>query len=146
MFISIFSQRKAGIVSPKDTILIKFKGSHISFNGSNSKNQIIDDMLYRDLLKSFKNERGFIINQITDVTPTLATTCGKKNNLVIGDLAFLLIDKIENLPFFEISHVQCDVYNTACPYPSGYFNAIENHRVDIQHNVKTYLLTKKQKA
>jgi hypothetical protein len=125
------------------SILIKFEKSKIAFNWSNAKSEIIEDELYRNTLKNFKSQRNNLISQITDKSPTLAITCGKKSNLVMGDLAFLLIDKVEHLPFFEIAHVQCDVFNADCQYPYGYFGAIENHRTDIQNNVRTYLSSEK---
>jgi hypothetical protein len=109
---------------------IRFDKSGVIFNWDNSKSEIVNDVLYKKLVVRFKNDKSYAI------------ACGKKEALVIGDLAFLLLDKIKGLPFFAVTGFQCDSFKPGCAYPVGYFEIIKAHRLEIAEKVKNYLLTR----
>jgi hypothetical protein len=122
----------------KSIVLIRFEKSDILFNWDNSKSQIVEDALFRKIVYRFKSNEAYLADQITNLTQTPAIACGK-DKLVIGDLAFLMINKIKHLPFFKITNVQCDSFETGCPYPNGYFDVIRKDRIRIKERVKHYL-------
>jgi hypothetical protein len=121
---------------------IRFDKSGVIFNWDNSKSEIVNDVLYKKLVVRFKNDKSYLIEQISNITKTSAIACGKKEALVIGDLAFLLLDKIKGLPFFAVTGFQCDSFKPGCAYPVGYFEIIKAHRLEIAEKVKNYLLTR----
>lgn len=125
---------------PVDSIvLIRFGKSGILFNWNNSTGRIVEDALFHALVLRFKTDKTYLIDQITNLSVTAAIACGREDKLLIGDLAFLIIDKINNLPFFEITNAQCDVFKKGCPYPIGYFDVIKKDRLRIKERVKQYL-------
>lgn len=123
------------------TVLIKFGDSDILFHWNNLSSKIVVDSLFENLKHNYKKKSGYLVDQITNVTATSASACNK-DKLVIGDMAFLIINEIDGLPFFEVTHVQCDVFENNCPYPEGYFNVIGRDRKGIREKVKHYLLLK----
>jgi hypothetical protein len=130
-----------GISSSKDSIvLIRLGKGNLSVNWNNSKNQIVEDILFKDLKYRYKKYENYLIDQITNLSETSASTCGKADKLVIGDLAFLIIQKINHLPIFEITKVQFDSIEKGCPYPVGYFDVISKDRSKIKERVKLHLL------
>jgi len=79
-----------------------------------------------------------IINLITKVDKTAALNC-EGNVLAIGDIVFLVLDEIYRLPLMSIFQVQCDSYSAGCPYPNGYFEAINNDRHGVMQRTNVYI-------
>lgn len=126
-------------LSNQPIVLIKFNnGSSIHWN--NLTSEIVADKLFVRLKHNYKNYRRYFIDQISNTNTTQATACGKKSELVVGDIAFLIIDKIDHLPAFKIMQTQFDVIDSNCHYPVGYFNTIDKNRNLIQKRTMHYLI------
>lgn len=104
---------------------------------NNITSKIEKDDLYRDLLSHFEDNKLLLAEGINDVSPTQAIACGRKGKLLVGDLVFLLIMDITNMP--NPIHSQLDVYEMGCPYPVGYFEVITKDRLGISARVKAFL-------
>jgi hypothetical protein len=110
-----------------------------SFNWDNTKSIFIEDSLYSKIVSSFKKDHSFLLEEISNVKLADAVICSCHRDVVLGDFAFILIDKVENIPFFDIVGVQCDYFEKGCPYPEGYFEAINNNRSIIKNKLKEFL-------
>lgn len=80
-----------------------------------------------------------VINNITDTTDLKKKICSKKNNLVKGDLAFILLYKTGYIsPAYDFK-MQFDIFhNDNCEFPFELLNYVENNRC----LVKSLLLRK----
>ena len=131
-------ESKVSLSPSVDTfVLIKFD-KNIMLNWDNKTGRIKEDSLFNKIISDFENNKYVLINKLADTSETKAMTCHK--NLVVGDLAFLIIDKVKQLPFFEITKVQCDHFTNECPYPEGYFEVIGRDRIKIKKEVSSLLL------
>lgn len=119
-------------------VLIHFKDS-LSVTWSNTTSTIKKDTLFNILCRNFQKNESYFIAQINNLELTSAEACNKKTRLVKGDIAYLVIDQIKMLPFFEITGMQCDVFYAGCPYPDGFFQTIDQKRSEIAVKVERYL-------
>jgi|GEM_PF-2860682 hypothetical protein len=136
----VYAMNVVGIkkIQTSDIINIKLHQG-ISFDWDNRTSQIVEDKQYFKIRTNFNKNKQQLADQIMDVSPTSATACKLTRNLYIGDLSFLLINKIKKLPNVIIIGVQLDAFEYGCPYPLGYFEAINNNRTSITKRVKDYL-------
>lgn len=125
-------------LSGDSCVLIHFKDS-LSLTWSNTSNTIKKDSLFDIVYKNFQKNESYLVAQINNLEPTMAAACNKKTRLLKGDIAFLVIDQIEKLPFFEITGVQCDFFYAGCPYADGFFQTIDQKRSEIAVKVERYL-------
>jgi len=128
---------------PKDTlpdslVLVELsEGTSINWSVRSSK--IVHDRYFSLAEKMFPLNKKILIDLIADSTETSVTACGIDRMLTRGELAFLLIDEIKNLPNRSIIDMQFDVLEWNCPYPLYYLDFINHNRVDIRKKVKLYL-------
>src|SRR6185312_528199 len=99
MFSSINSKELPRNVHPnylsnQSIVLITFNNG-LSIHWNNLSSEIVNDELFVRLKHHYKNYRHYLIGQISNTNITKATACGKKTRLVVGDIAFLLITKID---------------------------------------------------
>jgi hypothetical protein len=117
-------------------VLIKIKDIILKWDNINYT--FIKDDSFEALRKNFKNHRDDIVSMIPDTSNTYAKICSQNKNLLLGDIAFLLVDNIITLPYADIFNVQIDVFYK-CSYPLGLFSIINNNRVEVKERVKKYL-------
>lgn len=103
-----------------DSIILIQLSDSIQFHWDNRKYVIIDDRLFRRAAMAFRKNKDIVVEQIINEEKTSARVCGMERNLVIGDLAFLLIDEIENIPHIDALHVQWDAFDFECPLRNWY--------------------------
>ena len=127
------------ISSNDNIVLIRFAKNDISVHWDNSKSAIVEDVLYKNLKRNFRSKQNYLVEQITNVSMTKAIICSKGEKLLIGDVAFLIIIEMTHVPYFEITHVQCDSFEPGCPFPTGYFEGLQGNRSKIRKRVKHYL-------
>ncbi|MDJ1481568.1 hypothetical protein QNI16_13800 [Cytophagaceae bacterium YF14B1] len=119
-------------------ILIKLPNG-VSFNWDNDCSRIVEDSLYRSLVTTFSTKQHSTIRLILDTTITSARVCTFDKNLLVGDLAFLVIDKIKGIHYALVFNVQFDVFQADCPYPFGLFSYINKYRSEAYTKVELYL-------
>ncbi|MDJ1501210.1 hypothetical protein [Xanthocytophaga agilis] len=111
----------------------------VSFNWDNECSRIVDDSLYRSLITTFSTKQHSTIKLILDTTITPARVCPFDKNLLVGDLAFLLIDKIKGIPYLKALDVRFDSFQADCYYPVSLFAYINNSRHEVYKKVELYL-------
>jgi len=125
-------------MSNTDTIIhIKLEDG-ISFNWNNKTSQIVEDSLFRSIVSRFENIKLKLSDQITNLSITPARTCGLERNLYVGDLVFMIITRIQDIP--NPVQMQLDVFEMNCRYPAGFFEAIGYDRTGIRERVKQSLI------
>ncbi len=80
-----------------------------------------------------KESIPLLIEKLDDTTMTAVKDKCKKNNLRVGDLAYLALEEIIPLPFFAVTGVQCDVIKDGCVV--GVFEYIESNRKKFKAQV-----------
>jgi hypothetical protein len=119
-----------------DSIIHITLKSGIEFNWTNKEKQIVEDTFYNYIKNNFKKLKGQITSQIVDTTKTSAIACNAEN-LLIGDIVFILLNKIVFMP--NVIDMQLDVFEKDCKFPVGYFNAINRDRVKIKERINEFL-------
>ena len=77
-----------------------------------------------------------LIAKISDKTKTKVKWECKKRCLRVGDLSFMALSEIVNLPLFTITGQQFDVINDNCR--PGVYEYIEKNRLKFQEQVKKW--------
>jgi hypothetical protein len=124
-----------------DVILIHLT-KDIYINWSNKTYDVVDDSLSNAIKLNFLDKRKTLIDLILNDTKTPAKACYKDMNLAIGDIAILLINKSEHLPFYKVFQIQFDVL--VCKYPFGLFEYFERNRKEAKNKVELYLYNLKK--
>lgn len=119
-------------------ILVKID-NNLLLNWDNKTGNIVKDKLFNNISLNFKEHSSTIFVNLTNIKTTSAVSCGKNTNLVVGDICYLLIDEIKNLPTYEILNAQYDTFNDGCKYPVGLFDAIQKNREKIKSRVIKFL-------
>lgn len=99
---------------------------------------------YWKIVVAKKDAIPLLIEKLDDVTLTNANNKCKTGNLRVGDIAYLALTQILNLPLFEITKQQFDVIETnGCQ--AFVFDYIENNRPQFKKAVKNYYIKNKSK-
>ncbi len=122
---------KQPVALEKNTILIDL-GDSFKFNWNSHEKIIIDDSLLDKIKKNYNKKRNILIDKISDKTSTSYIICGSNQKLKKGDFAFLLIDRIENIKYFDVFGIQMDTFIIGCHYPEHLIEFIDNERLFIQ--------------
>lgn len=100
------------------------------------KQSFIDDESFRLFMnnKVDKHTLLAVVNNITDTTDLKKKICSKKENLVKGDLAFILLYKMGYIsPAYDFK-MQFDVFdNDNCEFPCELLNYVENNRYRVKN-------------
>lgn len=121
-----------------DTILVNLS-NEVSFKWSNVSHEIVEDKLFLKIKKQFSQHYLSIVEDISNTTLTKAIECTSHRQLPIGDLAFLLIDKINNIPYFSVLGTQLDAFTNGCEYPKSLFDYLKFNRLEAKSKLKVYL-------
>jgi len=116
----------------------------VAFHWDNENAQIVHDSLYAQVLERYEEYKMGLVEQILDTTPIPAKTCGFNERLRKGDMALLLIDEVERLPYMPVFQVQWCQYVIGCPYPISMMNYVHNFRAEAKAKVGLYLLTQQK--
>ncbi len=123
------------VVSENKNILIDL-GDSFKFNWDSDKKIVVSDFLLDEIKKDYNKKRNVLINKINNESSTNHMICGSNQKLKKGDLAFLLIDKIENIKYYEVFGIQMDTFITGCYYPEYLIKFINNERDFIQKKLR----------
>jgi len=97
----------------------------IMFHWDNNTCRIKEDKYFQNIVDHFQERKEYLAALFLDTTPSPAVVCGYDSNLIIGDLVFLLLDKIVDIPYFYVFHFQFGCFFNNCFYPLGLFNALK---------------------
>ena len=127
--------------------VVKSKGSsivlisisdNVQINWDNKSNGFVEDSLLDIAMKVAKTDRQLILDEVLNRDESEARICGLNGNLAVGDLAFLLISKTYDLPYFQVFEIQWDTFDAGCAYPSGMLEYIQNHRSEMKEKMEMY--------
>ena len=139
---SVFNINVVNQKGMMDSIVLVQLSNGIVFNWNNKSFCIVEDNLFSSVVTIFSQKQQSIVACILDTTKTPAKVCSLDRNLLVGDLTFLLIDKVKSLPYFKALGVQWDTFDTDCNYPFGLFDYINNYRDEVSNKVGSYLTLK----
>lgn len=125
-----------------DSVLLIELSDDIKFHWNTRKHHIIEDSLFTSIISVYYESRLGICDQIIEKRITKALACPSERNLVTGDFAFLLIDKMERIPAIDVFKMQWDSYVEQCPYPNGMLDYIDSHREEVSDKLHSYLIVK----
>jgi hypothetical protein len=97
-----------------------------------------DDGWFKIIVKYDTNVIPFLINLIGDGTPSMAFNTCSNANYRTGDVAILLINDIEQIPYATVTHSQWCTFGQCGVLPDGFFYYTNAHRRDFQEQYKTY--------
>lgn len=127
-----------GNYSHSDTVQVYICDT-ISINWDNCNNDIIEDTYYAAAIVYYNESKCRMTEAIINSNVTSAKICNLDRNLFAGEVAFLFIDKLENLPYASIFQVQFDVLTIDCPYLYGIPEGIYENRYSWSHKICVYL-------
>lgn len=120
---------------------LKAKIENLKFTNSEFLNCDSD---YWKIIAYQKIAIPYLIEKLNDEHITNAKYNCKTENLKVGDIAYLALNEILNIPLFEVTNVQFDWFeNNGCR--GGLFNYIENNRNKFKEQVDQYYLKNKLK-
>jgi hypothetical protein len=105
--------------------------------------RIRQDSLFMHLSRNFEDYKFELINSISDTSSTRVSACYKQNQIRKGDIAFMVLSEVRDIPLFKVFRVQFDVYDVNCRYPEGLFDYIEENRELVKN--QTYEFLSKEK-
>ena len=80
----------------------------------------------------------YLINKLNDTTLTEIYNSCSKNNFKIGDIAFLLINDIEQIPYSTVTNTQWCLVGQCGKLPDYFFNYLELNRLEFQLKYRKY--------
>lgn len=130
----------ANTIFNRNTNVVTVYIDEAAFNWHNDSSKILQDSLFYELLEKYPqgNLREKIICSIGRITPTSATACNTDKKLVVGDLAYMLLEKIENLPRRKML-IELDIVEDNCFLPLGLFDAIDFRRENLKNKTMKYI-------
>ncbi len=96
------------------------------------------DDLFDSLRQRVKNRKHLsaLIAAINDTTLLPFSSCAKKTNLRVGDIAYMALDQIKHIAVWRDLGFQCDVFTGNCHYCDFMFDAFEHNRYEMERKVR----------
>ena len=113
-------------------------------NDSTMIKEVTPDISYLNIIKNRKSSIPYLIRQLTDTTDTEVFSQFSKRYLKRSDLALLLINDIEQIPFAKITQIQwcicCDCFN----FPVDFFQYFDKNRLEFYENYRDYFYSNRR--
>lgn len=122
----------------KNEIVVKLS-EKIEFNWNNKTSRIKDDSLLKLIKDIWQGEKFDILNQINNNELTQGYICPSNKKLSKGGFAFLLLDELEEIPYFDLFQIQFDSYELDCKYPNGLLDFVERKPKIATSQLEKYL-------
>ncbi len=124
------------VTSPPHCIIVR--------RDSSINKEVTIDSLYLNIIKDGKSAVPYLIRQLIDTTDTKIFSQFLKRYLKRSDLALLLINDIEHIPFAKITRMQwcicCDCIN----FPVDFFQYFDKNRIEFHKNYREYFYSNRQ--
>ena len=98
------------------------------------------DSLYREIVKLGEAAVPYLIDKVRDETKTDIRVPCRNSVLTQGAVAFMLLDDILDIPYFQVFEVQWDVFDPPCDfgYPMGLPEYISAHPQEASAKLKRW--------
>lgn len=104
------------------------------------------DPVFQSMVKYGAPVIVHLMDMLDDTTVTkLFNSCTNKN-YTVGDLAFLLIDEIEWIPFALVIKMQWCTFRACGSLPDYFWDYLRENRKSFKQNYQTYYYSKERKA
>ncbi|NOQ70893.1 MAG: hypothetical protein GQ574_02760 [Crocinitomix sp.] len=120
------SQIETDSIIVLENVLIELNES-IQFNWDNSTSQIIEDDLWDRLKGSYENNKRALIHLVNNKEPTQARVCNVHGEISKGQMAFIVLDQMEDIPYAQVFKFQYCVVDPSCPYIGGLIESIDSN-------------------
>jgi hypothetical protein len=101
--------------------------SEIKFHWNNTTSKIIKDNLWADTQSSYERNKVALIKMVRNKELTNAEICLVNEPITKGQMAFVVLDELEDIPYAMIFKSQYCVINPGCPYIGGLIQSINNN-------------------
>lgn len=95
--------------------------------------------VYWKIIATGKDAIPFLIANLEDTTPTKIKYVCKKEQLKFGDICFVALEQIFNIPLFYVTGQQFDYYENGCR--GGVLTYLDNNRKKIKDPITDYYKT-----
>jgi hypothetical protein len=123
-------------------ILIELTKS-VYINWDNASHTIVEDELFFELKKK---PNSMLLECMRDTTLTKAIICGvnslsneEQQVMKKGDLAFLVLDKIYDIPYYAVLEVQLDSFSCLCKHPDYLIYLLNKNRSDYVNKIRDFI-------
>ena len=96
------------------------------------------DVYYRIVLNYSTTAIPFLIEKLSDTTLTNIKNMCSQEIYSIGDISFLLINDIEQIPYAAVTNFQWCLIGLCGFIPDGFMLYLKYHRQEFQSNYKAY--------
>lgn len=100
----------------------------IIFYWDNSTSEIVKDELWSTLKANYYKFKRTLINEVSNQKLTEAEVCYVEGKLTKGQMAFIALDQLEDIPYFTVFKMQYCVIHLGCPYADGLIESIVHNK------------------
>lgn len=116
----------------KDSIILIEITSNIKFHWNNSTSKIVKDSLWKELKASYPKHKKTLIQKVGNHEPTEAKVCYVQGTISKGQMAFIVLDKLERIPYAKVFEMQYCVFHIGCPYVEGLIDSVHHNKDAVQ--------------
>lgn len=102
--------------------------SDILFYWDNSTSEIVKDELWKKLKTNYYSYKRTLIKEVSNQKLTEAKVCYVEDKLTKGQMAFILLDQLDDIPYATVFKTQYCVFHLGCPYVDGLIESIASNR------------------
>ena len=101
--------------------------SEMKFHWNNATSKIIQDQIWDSSKNAYENNKLALIKMVSNKEVTNAKVCGVNDTITKGQMAFIVLDQLEAIPYALVFQTQYCVINPGCPYIGGLIMSIKNN-------------------
>lgn len=139
----LFSVHSYSQEEKKNSVKLIEINSEIKFNWDNSTSKIVEDELWNNLKTLYQTHKRTLIKEVGNHEITSAKVCKVKDKLTKGQMAFIVLDQLEDIPYALVFRSQYCVKYIDCPYLGGLIESIENNQ-DASSQLMNYFYKEKE--
>lgn len=137
----IFTFSLSGLTKAQSTVEIPlFSDITLTWNSETSK--YIEDDDFNAIKDNFSKYRNDLVKLISNTTPTKANVCEIDRSMTIGEMAFILINQCEPIPYALAFQMQFCVFEMNCPFPDGLIYYVNKNRSEVEKQLNEYYRSK----
>ena len=117
--------------------------SVIKLNWNNSTSKIVEDKLWKKLKTGYQTHKKTLILEVNNHELTNAKVCKVEGKITKGQMAFIILDQLEYIPYALVFNNQYCVMYMNCPYIGGLIESIKNNK-NSSKQLMNYFYKKKK--
>ncbi|WP_299117591.1 hypothetical protein [uncultured Winogradskyella sp.] len=111
----------------------------IVFTWDNEKYQIIENENFDNIKRNIVKYQPIIISNISNIEEIDVQVCGSESvKITSGIMAFLLLEKLKNIPWYKVFNMQFDTFILPCRIPSGLLEYISKNPNEVTRKLNAY--------